>query len=72
MDKFVKDIAERVVASALGGYVGVLGLDVTSIISAEQTTAIAVGLAAAIISVIKGVIAKAVGNKESASLTKSV
>lgn len=70
--KFAVDIVERVVTSALGGYVGMLGLDVTSIVDSNQVTVIAVGVATAIISLVKGLIAKFVGNKQSASMTRDV
>lgn len=70
MDTYVRDLAERVVTTFVEGFVA--GLVLTNVTSLDMWHAAAVGGVAAVGSLVKGLAAKAVGNKASASLTRSV
>lgn len=67
-----KDLAERVVSSFLAGVVVVVPLDGLNILHADWKTALISGASMAVVAVIKGLVAKFVGNKDSASLTPNV
>lgn len=64
-----KDLLERVLSSALGGFVA--GLVVTEPLNGSMWYTAATAGAAAGVSVLKGLFARLVGDKNSASLTKS-
>jgi hypothetical protein len=63
-----RDLLERVLSSALGGFVG--GLVVTQPLNGSMWYSAATAGVAAGISVVKGLIAKLVGDKNTASLVK--
>lgn len=68
--KFVRDLAERVIASAAGGALAVLIPGETMGDGHVGWTAVLVGAGvAALVSLLKGLIAGTTGNKDSASLT---
>jgi hypothetical protein len=65
-----RDLLERVLSSALGGFVG--GLVVTQPLNGSMWYTAATAGAAAGVSVVKGLIARLVGSADSASLAKGV
>ncbi|MFJ1581794.1 hypothetical protein ACIOC1_00455 [Streptomyces sp. NPDC088197] len=67
---FARDLTERVLSSALGGFVG--GLVVTQPLNGSMWYTAATAGAAAGVSVVKGLIALLVGDRSSASLAKGV
>lgn len=67
---YLKDLAERVLASFAGGILAVLGADMFDALHADWKAALGVGLGAAVVSLLKGFAAKAVGDPDSASLVK--
>lgn len=71
MDYF-RDLLERVVASFAGGALSVIGLDAVNVLSLDWKAALGVGSGAALVSLLKGLAAKAVGNPDSASLSSKV
>ena len=70
MSTFVKDLVERAVASAAGGVLSVTGLDLVNVLSLDWKAAFGIGAGAALVSVLKGLVARRVGDPESASLTR--
>lgn len=64
MSQYVKDIAERVIVTALGAFLAVFS--VTDLSSAKAG---AIAAAAAVLSLIKGLVAAKVGTEGTASLT---
>lgn len=72
MNTFVKDLAERVIASALGGFLAVVSLDGLDILHTDWKGALAAAAGAAIVSVLKGLAARFIGNPSSASLSPKV
>jgi hypothetical protein len=68
MSNFVKDLAERALASAAGGVLSVTGLDVVDVLHLDWKAAFGVGAGAALVSVLKGFVARGVGDKDSAAL----
>lgn len=69
---YIKDLVERVVASFAGGVLSVIGLDAVNVLGLDWKAALGVGAGAALVSLLKGLAAKAVGNSNSASLAKNV
>lgn len=65
-----RDLLERVVTSAVGGFAAAL-VPVNALDGSMWWTAAAAGIAAAV-SAFKGFVAKAVGNPDSASLSRRV
>jgi Putative lactococcus lactis phage r1t holin len=72
MKKYLTDLAERTIASFAGGFLSVIGLDAVNVLSLDWKAALGVGGGAALVSFLKGLAAKAVGNPESASLSSKV
>lgn len=72
MSKYVVDLVERVLASFAGGFLSVTGLDLVDVLHLDWKAALGVGAGSAIVAVLKGFVAKWVGNTDSASLTGSV
>lgn len=68
MSNFVRDLAERAVASAAAGVLSVTGLDVVDVLHLDWKAAFGVGAGAALVSVLKGLVARKVGDPESAAL----
>lgn len=68
MSNFVKDLAERALASAAGGVLSVTGLDVVNVLHLDWKAAFGIGVGAALVSVLKGLVARGVGDKDSAAL----
>ncbi len=70
---FLKDLAERVVASFAGGVLASLGVvDQLNLADANWSLAFGLGGGAAVVSLLKGVIAKFTGDTDSASLSVGV
>lgn len=65
-----RDLLERVLSSALGGFIG--GVVVTQPLDGSMWYSAATAGVAAGFSVLKGLAARLVGNKDSASLAKGV
>ena len=72
MSKYVTDLLERVLASFAGGFLTVTGLDVVDVLNLDWKAALGVGAGTALVALLKGFVAKALGNKESASLSPTV
>ncbi|OLE27963.1 MAG: hypothetical protein AUG44_08725 [Actinobacteria bacterium 13_1_20CM_3_71_11] len=72
MSVYVKDLLERVMTSFIAGFVGAVGLDVTSITDLGWKAWLIAGAGAGIVSVVKGVLAKGVGDSQSASMAPSI
>jgi hypothetical protein len=72
MSKYVTDLVERVLASFAGGFLTITGLDGFDVLHLDWKAALGVGAGAALVSFLKGLAAKALGNKDSASLTPTV
>lgn len=72
MANFFKDAAERVASSFAGAALSVLGLEGLDAFHADWKAALGVGLGAAVVSALKSVAARGVGNPDSASLAKDV
>lgn len=70
MSTYVKDLAERVVVTFLEAFVAALVLSVAvSGLNIENVEAAGLAAIAAVIALVKGLIAKPVGNTATASLT---
>jgi hypothetical protein len=67
---FWKDLGERAVASFAGGVLSAFGLDAVNVLTVDWKAALGLGLGAAVVSLLKGLAARKVGDSESASLTK--
>lgn len=70
--KYLRDLAERVLASFAGGALSVIGLDSMNVLSLDWKAALGVGAGAAVVAVLKGLLAKTVGDPDSASLSSKV
>lgn len=68
MNPYVKDLGERVLSTAVGGFVGGISVDAAGV--ADLSTLDSAGLAAAVavLSLVKGIVAKWAADPESASL----
>lgn len=69
---FTKDLFERIASTFLAGFVGAVSLDWTNITDLGWKAWLVAGVGAGIVSAVKGLIAKTIGNKDSASLTSNV
>lgn len=67
-----KDLAERTLAAFVIGLGSVIPLDGLDVLHADWRSALAAGVTMAVGSAIKGLIAKFVGNRQSASLAPKV
>lgn len=65
---FWKDTTERVIASAAGGVLTAIGLDVINILDADWQTLVGAGLGTGLVSFLKALVASKVNDPESASL----
>jgi hypothetical protein len=69
---FGKDLFERVATTFIAGFGGAVSLDITQITDLGWKAWLIAGAGAGVVSVLKGLLAKMVGNKDSASLTSNV
>lgn len=69
---YVRDLAERVASSFAGGALSVLGLDAVNILNVDWKITLGAGAGAALVSLLKGVLAKFRGSPDSASLSSKV
>ncbi|HEU5475706.1 MAG TPA: holin [Actinophytocola sp.] len=67
---FWADLGERVVSSFAGGVLAALGGDAVNAWEVDWKTALGFGAGAALVSLVKGLAARRVGDAESASLLK--
>lgn len=67
-----RDLGERVLASFAGGVLSVTGLDAFDVVQLDWKAALGIGAGAAVISLLKGFVAKGIGNSDSASLAPKV
>lgn len=72
MSVYARDLLERVVATFAAGVLSVLGGDLVNVFDADWGTALGVGVGAAVLSLLKGVAAKGLGDRGSASALPSV
>jgi hypothetical protein len=66
---YIKDLIERVVSTFVAGFGGAVSLDLTGITTLGWKAWLTAGAAAGVVSVVKGLLARGVGSKDSASLT---
>lgn len=67
---YFKDLLERVVSTFVAGFLAALVGNWTGVIPSDWKAWLLTGAVAGVASVAKGLIAKGVGNPDSASLTK--
>lgn len=67
---YVLDLAERVVFTFIGGVIGVVGVNGADITDLSTWEAATIAGGVAVVSLVKGLLAHYVGDKESASLVK--
>lgn len=67
---FWQDLSERMISSFAGGVLSAFGLDLVNVLNVDWYSALGLGLGAAVISLLKGLAARKVGDSESASLSK--
>jgi hypothetical protein len=65
---FAKDTAERVIASAAGGFLTVASLDAFDVLSADWKTLLSVSAGTGLISLAKALVASKLNDPDSASL----
>jgi hypothetical protein len=68
MSNFVRDLAERALASVAGGVLSVVGLDAVNVLNVDWKAAVGVGVGAGVVAVLKGVVAHFVGDPDTAAL----
>jgi hypothetical protein len=68
MSPYLKDLAERVVSSFVGGALSVIGLSGVDAFHLDWKAALGVGGGAALVSLLKGLVARGVGDPGTASL----
>lgn len=66
MSRYLADLLERTGAAFASGYISVTGASAVNLWDIDQRAALGVGLGAALVSVLQGLIAKNVGDKDSA------
>lgn len=69
---FGKDLLERVLATFVAGFLGAVSLDIVQITDLGWKAWLTAGAAAGVVSVLKGLAAKAIGSPNSASLLPGV
>lgn len=67
---YLKDLAERVGSTFVAGFLAALVANWTGVIPSDWKAWLLTGAVAGVASVVKGLVAKGVGNPDSASLTK--
>jgi len=67
---YLKDLAERVGSTFVAGFLAALVANWTGVIPSDWKAWLLTGAVAGAASVVKGLVAKGVGNPDSASLTK--
>lgn len=72
MDTYIKDLLERTVSSFAGGVLSMLGAGAVSLVDTDWKAVLSVGAGAAIVSLLKGLAARGVGDTHSASTLPSV
>lgn len=65
---YLKDLAERVVATFVAGFVAALAADWTGVIPSDWKAWLLSGAIAGAVAVVKGVLAKTVGDPQSAAM----
>ena len=69
---FGRDLIERVLTTFVAGFLGAVSLDITQITDLGWKAWLTAGVGAGIVSAVKGLLAKAVGSPNSASLDPGV
>lgn len=72
MNKYLRDLAERVASSFAGGVLSVFGLDAINVLNVDWRGALGFGAGAAVVALLKGIVARGVGSSDSASLSPTV
>lgn len=67
---YFKDLAERVLSTFVAGFLAALVADWTGVIPSDWKAWLLTGAAAGVVSVAKGVLAKGVGDPNTAALRK--
>lgn len=68
--QYLKDLGERVLASFATGVLTVVGTDALSLFDLDWKAALGLGASFAVTTILKGLVARKVGDPESASLLK--
>ncbi|MPY98543.1 MAG: hypothetical protein GEU97_11200 [Actinophytocola sp.] len=68
--KYWRDLAERAIASTAAGAVTAIGGDTLNVWSADYRMISGVALGAGLLAVLKGLAAKAIGDRDSAALLR--
>jgi len=68
MSKYLKDLTERALSTFAGGVLTVFGVGAIDVLHADWVTALSVGAGAAVVSVLKSLAAKGVGDGDTAAL----
>lgn len=68
MPPYLKDLLERVAASFVGGFLSAASLEGLDLVHTDWKAWFAVGAAAGVASVVKGLVARRIGDKGTASL----
>jgi hypothetical protein len=71
MQKYWIDLGERVGSSFAGGFLSIIGLDGVNVLHLDWKAALGVGAGAALVSLLKGFLAKGLG-RTTASLSSKV
>jgi hypothetical protein len=72
MTKYFTDLGERMLASFAGAVLAAWGSDAVNILHVDWSAALGLGAGAAVVSLLKGLVAKGVGDSTSASLASKV
>ena len=72
MSTYLKDLAERVGATFVAGFVAALAADWTGVIQSDWKAWLLTGVIAGVVSVVKGLVAKGVGDPGTASILLSL
>lgn len=70
MSVYLRDLVERALSSAAGAALAVLGAGVVDVLTVDWANVGAIALGAAVVSVLKGLVARNVGDHESAALRR--
>lgn len=72
MSTYLRDLGERMLASFAGAVLAAWGSDAVNILHVDWAAALGLGAGAAAVSLLKGLVAKGVGDPGSASLSSKV
>lgn len=71
MSEYVRDLLERMVSSAAGAALAAIGADAVNLLQVDYRQVVGLAAGAAVVSLLKGLAARRVGDHESAALLAS-